>query len=158
MYNDPLAFQIAFILIYGLAGLCAGSFASAIIFREKSNLSWFAVKGAASRSSCPACGTALVWKDLIPLFSWSFAKGKCRYCSNPIPVFYPLIELTCCLFSLIVFFWSGISIISITFLFCLPFLASIIYLGLFWKKFSPRLVMIVGLIGCIAFVLQLGFH
>lgn len=50
------------------------------------------------RSSCPSCKHVLAWYDLIPVFSWFFLQGRCRYCSSSISVLYLLIELmTACL-------------------------------------------------------------
>ncbi len=45
------------------------------------------------RSLCPACGHALTARDLVPLFSWLFLRGKCRHCRAPIGWRYPLMEL-----------------------------------------------------------------
>lgn len=45
------------------------------------------------RSSCPACGTRLTARDLIPLWSWLAAQGSCRHCGAGLPAFYPLVEL-----------------------------------------------------------------
>ncbi len=49
--------------------------------------------GNLSRSFCPKCKITLQVKDLIPLFSWVFQRGVCRYCKAPIPFFYILLEL-----------------------------------------------------------------
>jgi prepilin signal peptidase PulO-like enzyme (type II secretory pathway) len=45
------------------------------------------------RSLCPSCRHGLFWKDLIPVFSFLFLKGHCRYCKKRISVQYPLVEL-----------------------------------------------------------------
>lgn len=45
------------------------------------------------RSHCPQCKTTLGFWDLIPVFSWLFLQGKCRYCQKKISVQYPLVEL-----------------------------------------------------------------
>jgi leader peptidase (prepilin peptidase) / N-methyltransferase len=45
------------------------------------------------RSACPACGARLRARDLIPLFSWIWLRGRCRTCHAPIPLFYPAVEL-----------------------------------------------------------------
>ena len=45
------------------------------------------------RSSCPACGTRLTARDLVPLWSWLAARGRCRHCGRGLAVFYPLVEL-----------------------------------------------------------------
>ncbi len=36
-----------------------------------------------SRSKCLSCGEALRVSDLIPIFSYLFLKGKCKYCKVP---------------------------------------------------------------------------
>jgi prepilin signal peptidase PulO-like enzyme (type II secretory pathway) len=38
---------------------------------------------AASKSKCLSCGEALRASDLVPVFSYLFLKGKCRYCKVP---------------------------------------------------------------------------
>lgn len=45
------------------------------------------------RSMCPNCKYELAPKDLIPVISWLFLRGKCRYCKKPISVQYPVVEL-----------------------------------------------------------------
>ena len=45
------------------------------------------------RSMCPRCKHTLASKDLIPVFSWVWLKGNCRYCKAPINIQYPLTEL-----------------------------------------------------------------
>lgn len=60
------------------------------------------------RSMCPHCKHELGAKDLVPLFSWLFLKGKCRYCAAPISWQYPLVELaTAGLFALSYSFWPS---------------------------------------------------
>lgn len=46
-----------------------------------------------SRSKCDTCGHILGYKDLIPVLSFLFSGGKCRYCKEYIPVTLPLLEL-----------------------------------------------------------------
>ncbi|MDP5292149.1 A24 family peptidase [Oceanimonas sp. CHS3-5] len=45
------------------------------------------------RSRCPQCQHVLAAKDNIPVLSWLWLKGRCRYCSAPIAKRYPLVEL-----------------------------------------------------------------
>jgi prepilin signal peptidase PulO-like enzyme (type II secretory pathway) len=42
---------------------------------------------------CPNCQHKLAAKDLVPIFSWLWLKGKCRYCKKPISKQYPVMEL-----------------------------------------------------------------
>ncbi len=44
-------------------------------------------------SHCPQCRHDLSPLDNIPLFSWLFLRGRCRYCKAPISWQYPLVEL-----------------------------------------------------------------
>ena len=53
------------------------------------------------RSHCPSCGHVLGAADLIPVFSWLFLKGKCRYCKTAVPVRYPLTEILLAVLSLL---------------------------------------------------------
>ncbi|MCL5094129.1 MAG: prepilin peptidase [Patescibacteria group bacterium] len=45
------------------------------------------------RSFCPHCQHQLNFFDLIPVASWFFLKGKCRYCRKKISYQYPLVEI-----------------------------------------------------------------
>jgi len=45
------------------------------------------------RSQCPRCGASIPWYDNIPILSYFFLKGKCRYCKNPISWQYPVVEI-----------------------------------------------------------------
>lgn len=47
---------------------------------------------AVPRSSCPACNAPVLPRDNIPVFSWLLLKGKCRSCSTPISIRYPVVE------------------------------------------------------------------
>jgi prepilin signal peptidase PulO-like enzyme (type II secretory pathway) len=44
-------------------------------------------------SHCPQCQHILGGWDLIPLLSWLWQRGKCRYCRAAISIRYPAIEL-----------------------------------------------------------------
>ncbi len=77
------------IAILLVAGLVLGSFVNALVWRMHEGLS--VAKG---RSMCPHCKHTLGVTDLIPVLSWLSLTGKCRYCHQPIPAQYPLIELT----------------------------------------------------------------
>ena len=55
------------------------------------------------RSFCPKCNHKLGCFDLIPVFSYIFLGGKCRYCGDRISPRYLFIELFFGLVSLIIF-------------------------------------------------------
>lgn len=75
------------ILAVTLLGIILGSFYNVCILRFISGESIVAPP-----SHCPKCGHLLAWYDLIPVFSYVFLRGKCRYCSSPISIQYPLVE------------------------------------------------------------------
>lgn len=76
------------LIIVFILGLCVGSFLNALIFRLHSGES--IAKG---RSKCPKCQHALSTKDLIPVLSFIFLRGQCRYCHASISWQYPIVEL-----------------------------------------------------------------
>jgi leader peptidase (prepilin peptidase)/N-methyltransferase len=52
-------------------------------------------------SHCPACSRRLAAKDLVPVFSYLWLRGRCRYCGAPIPRRVLLVEIaTAALFGL----------------------------------------------------------
>jgi prepilin signal peptidase PulO-like enzyme (type II secretory pathway) len=71
-----------------LLGLIIGSALNAIIWRLHVEKSW--VHG---HSMCPECEHRLAAKDLVPVFSWVFLRGRCRYCKASIHWQYPAVEL-----------------------------------------------------------------
>ncbi|MBU4396939.1 prepilin peptidase, partial [Patescibacteria group bacterium] len=45
-------------------------------------------------SFCDGCGRRLKWYENIPVLSWILQKGKSRCCDSPLPLSYPVVELT----------------------------------------------------------------
>jgi prepilin signal peptidase PulO-like enzyme (type II secretory pathway) len=83
------------ILILAIFGLFFGSFVNALVWRTHG----MGLKGAnktpsinQGRSICPHCRHELAAKDLVPIFSWLWLRGKCRYCKKPIAWQYPVVE------------------------------------------------------------------
>ena len=76
------------ILYIFIFGLIVGSFLNVVIFRLESG-----EKIVNDRSRCLRCKHILAWYDLIPIFSFIFLKGKCRYCGKRISWQYPMVEL-----------------------------------------------------------------
>lgn len=76
--------QIVALLVFGTI---IGSFLNVLIWRlpNKQTLQ--------GRSKCPHCHHQLIWLDLIPVLSFLFFGGKCRYCKKIISWRYLLIEL-----------------------------------------------------------------
>jgi len=74
-------------IVIFLFGLAIGSFTNVLIYRLPREES-IVFPG----SHCPNCNHELKWYDNIPLISYFFLKGKCRYCKEKISIRYPLLE------------------------------------------------------------------
>ena len=70
-----------------IIGLCIGSFLNVVILRGLSGESIVLPP-----SHCTSCNHKLAWYDNIPVFSYLFLKGKCRYCGEKISLQYPAVE------------------------------------------------------------------
>jgi leader peptidase (prepilin peptidase)/N-methyltransferase len=79
-------------------GAIVGSFLNALLFRFNTGRSV-----AHGRSRCMQCGHELGALDLVPIFSYLFLRGKCRYCSAKISIQYPLVEAIAAVLSLLVY-------------------------------------------------------
>jgi len=89
---------IIYLLVF-IFGLVIGSFLNALVWRlYKSESLW-----KRARSYCVECGKNLQARDLIPILSFIFLGGKCRYCRKKISWQYPLIELATGIFFVLVF-------------------------------------------------------
>jgi len=95
-------FFYTFLFIFGTI---FGSFASVLVWRIHSKEGGIST----GRSHCPACGHTLSFLDLFPILSYIFLRGKCRFCSEKISPFYPLLELT----TGILFLFSGMFLVDI---------------------------------------------
>ena len=74
------------VVVAGL-GLILGSFLNALLFRFNTGSS--VLHG---RSACMRCGHTLSALDLIPVLSYVFLRGRCRYCHTKISLQYPAVE------------------------------------------------------------------
>ena len=78
---------IIYILVL-IIGLAIGSFINVIVMRLGRKKGIFL-----GRSECPNCSHRLSWLDLIPVFSFIFLVGRCRYCKIKISPLYLIGEL-----------------------------------------------------------------
>lgn len=70
-----------------IIGICLGSLSLALAERSLDGRTFL------GRSSCPHCHRHLSSLDLIPIISYLWLKGKCRYCHKKIGWEYLLVEL-----------------------------------------------------------------
>ncbi|MDR3224812.1 MAG: prepilin peptidase [Clostridiales Family XIII bacterium] len=79
-------YGIIYLLIFAI-GATIGSFLNVLVYRLPRNLDF--VKGF---SFCPKCEHRLKPLDLVPILSWLFLKGRCRYCGEKISPRYLIVE------------------------------------------------------------------
>ncbi len=80
---DPLVASAIFVL-----GLVFGSFLNVCVYRMPRDLSVVH-----PRSACPHCHHSIAFYDNLPVLSWIFLRGRCRYCKAPISLRYVIVEL-----------------------------------------------------------------
>lgn len=73
--------------MFFLLGLIWGSFINMAVYRVKHELSF------SGRSFCDYTKKQLIWKDLVPVFSYLFYKSRCRHCGKTLPALYPIVEI-----------------------------------------------------------------
>jgi len=93
------------LLIAILVGLLTGSFFNMLIYRMTNKVSLISP----AFSICPSCQHRLAAKDLIPVFSYLWLRGKCRYCQQKISVGYLVMELTAVLIAVTMVSSYGLS-------------------------------------------------
>lgn len=81
-----LFFVLAFFL-----GASFGSFACAAASRTAAGVKWWGRE----RSRCGGCGSTLAPRDLVPVLSFLFLRGRCRFCGARIPRRCFAAELIC---------------------------------------------------------------
>ena len=92
--------EIIILVAMAISGTVFGSFFTLAVHRipRKEDITH-------ERSYCPKCNHKLQFLDLIPVFSYIFLGGKCRYCKDKIRPRYLILEI----FSGLVFLLIGLS-------------------------------------------------
>jgi leader peptidase (prepilin peptidase)/N-methyltransferase len=94
--------SLPLVVFCSLLGLAVGSFLNVCIDRLPAGESIL------RRSShCASCGHSLAPLDLVPVLSFLWLRGRCRYCRAPIPVRLPLVELATDLLFGFLSWWYG---------------------------------------------------
>ncbi|MDF2524766.1 MAG: Prepilin peptidase [Clostridiales bacterium] len=97
-------------------------------------------------SHCSTCGTKLKALYLVPIFSYLFLRGRCRYCSNKISPRYMFIEILTSIIFLMSFWKYGISIEFAASVFLLSILIAVFFTDLD-HKIIPNEFVLAGLAG-----------
>ena len=100
--DQRLAASGSMLILVALMGVVMGSAMSALAWRLPRGHSW--LRG---RSGCPTCGATLGPADLVPLVSFLASRGRCRHCGSPIGWRYPLTEVLCGAWAVLVYLQVG---------------------------------------------------
>jgi len=138
----PFGFWAIFITVFGA---CVGSFLNVVIFRFQTGESI-----AFGRSHCRECKHTLAWYDLIPIFSYLFLRGRCRYCHERISARYLIVELLTGVLFLLLLIRYGITWALVKYLLLAVILLAVTFIDLGTLLIPDRLI-IIGLIGGIVF-------
>lgn len=151
-----LAEMVLLYIIVFVYGIVIGSFVNVLICRlpEHENI-------ATERSHCMSCGHKLRWYDLVPLFSWLFLRGKCRYCGARISAQYPIVEAINGLGYVLILFVNGISLSSILYMLCFSILTAIAVID--WRTYEIPVglniaILALGAAGTIADYRNVWYH
>ena len=98
-------------ILFFTLGLAIGSFLNVVSDRITNGESLFF-----SRSHCTFCQKTLNMFDLIPLISFLYLRGKCRYCRASLSLYYPAAEILTALVFALVYYKFGASSITLFYL------------------------------------------
>lgn len=96
--------EILYTIFFFLYGLIFGSFFNVVGLRLPKGESIVSPP-----SRCTICDRRLTIKDLVPVLSFVFLKGKCRGCDTKIHWLYPVMELSTGLFFAFAYWQLGFS-------------------------------------------------
>jgi len=88
-----------------ITALLIGSFLNVVIYRLPRQESLLG-----PGSHCPHCRQRLTARDMVPLASYIWLKGRCRNCGQPISLRYPLVEMLTTACYLIIYLKWGLSL------------------------------------------------
>ena len=100
--------EIFFYLIIFMIGITFGSFYTLAVYRIPNGQDI-----THTHSYCPKCKHKLNILDLIPVFSYIFLGGKCRYCKEKIRPRYLILETISGLFFIGIAYLMGLSVFNI---------------------------------------------
>lgn len=122
--------DVLWTVLAAVLGAVMGSAVTALAHRVPREQSW--VRG---RSACPTCGRELEARDLVPVLSFVASRGRCRHCGAPIGWRYPITELVCAA-------WAVLLIQRVGLTPALPFLAiwGFLLVALMWIDLDFQLL------------------
>lgn len=140
------------ILVLFVFGLFVGSFLGVLVDRIPRGEQF-----SSGRSYCEKCGHSLSGIDLIPVFSFLFLRGKCRYCHAHLSSFYPVIELvTGALFALTLYPLTFASSLQLAIYLCIISAFIVIFFTDIKYGIIPDKILVPGAIATLIWILL--FH
>lgn len=138
--------ELSLIIFIFFFGSIIGSFLNVCIYRipEEKSISF-------PPSSCGSCNTALKPRDLVPMFSYLFLKGKCRYCNEKVSIQYPIVEAVTGLLFVFVFLKFGFTLECLKFMALTPLLIVIAIID-FKTEYIYSSTIIFGIVTGILFI------
>ncbi|WP_154674914.1 prepilin peptidase [Desnuesiella massiliensis] len=100
-----------------LYGLILGSFLNVCIYRIPNERSIIV-----PRSHCINCKRNIKWYDLIPIISYLWLRGRCRYCKSKISIQYLFVELLTPLIFIFIYNSFGLSFYFFKYIIFISFL------------------------------------
>ena len=94
-----------FLPLFALVGLAVGSFLNVCIDRLPGGRSILNPP-----SACASCNHKLGARDLVPLFSYLWLRGRCRYCGTPISRRIPAVELATAIIFPLLYWHQGLTV------------------------------------------------
>ncbi|HYD19382.1 MAG TPA: prepilin peptidase, partial [Patescibacteria group bacterium] len=98
---------------------------------------------------CPSCQQDLAVRDLIPVLSWLWLRGRCRRCQAPIGWQYPMIEIGTVALCLAFYSRYGFSAQTLCLFALAPLVTSIIAIDLNFKIIPDGLNLAMLLLGIV---------
>ena len=113
-------YDLAVSIILFILGSSLASFFNAQVYRIEQGMKLTQL--ALTPSHCENCGKALNLIELVPVFGWLIAGGKCKACGYQVPAIYPLTELALGI-TLVILYLTGQPIIYFVVVIGVAFLA-----------------------------------
>ncbi|MHC9537871.1 prepilin peptidase [Dellaglioa sp. BT-FLS60] len=134
-----------------LLGACLGSFITCIATRCALNQSQLG-----QRSMCDYCGAEILWRDLIPIYTYLRLHGCCRFCKGRFPAYSFIFECSLAFMLPVTFIQLPLPnfLLIVTFLFYLTFLSVMDFTN---RLISSRLTIGGGILLITWHYLLLGF-
>lgn len=150
--------DIIFYIIIFIIGITFGSFYTLAVYRipKSQDITH-------THSYCPNCNHKLDFLDLIPVFSYIFLGGKCRYCKKKIKPRYLIIELISGFAFLLFAFLIGITPYNVDITLTMEFVFFALYftfimlmagISICYKTINKK-VLIYGIVISIMYILYL---